>query len=183
MEDCIHQGSITVCLGFLNVLQPHNTCWLTPAQRRLVQVRLAEDAGEAGEDSSTESAFTGLIMALKDPKVPIFAVMTCAQLLGLGFVNFFPTIAGTLSFSTTITLLLAAPPWIVTMFVCCLNVWHAGVIVSYIIGVITMSTGGRYVAMFLMASGYAASESSVASLCNAEAAAPGLDEGAYLGGV
>ena len=30
-------------------------------------------------------------MALKDPKVPIFAVMTCAQLLGLGFVNFFPT--------------------------------------------------------------------------------------------
>ena len=37
------------------------------------------------------SAFAGLIMALKDPKVPIFAVMTCAQLLGLGFVNFFPT--------------------------------------------------------------------------------------------
>lgn len=30
-------------------------------------------------------------MALKDPKVPIFAVMTCSQLLGLGFVNFFPT--------------------------------------------------------------------------------------------
>ena len=37
------------------------------------------------------SAFTGLIMALKDPKVSILAVMGCAQLLGLGFVNFFPT--------------------------------------------------------------------------------------------
>ncbi|OBZ71017.1 hypothetical protein A0H81_09530 [Grifola frondosa] len=37
------------------------------------------------------------------------------QLLGLGFINFSPII----------TLVLAAPPWIVTMFVCCLNVLHA----------------------------------------------------------
>ena len=36
-------------------------------------------------------AFKGLIMALKDPKVPLLALMGCAQLLGLGFVNFFPT--------------------------------------------------------------------------------------------
>ena len=67
-------------------------------------------------------------MAIKDPKVPLFAIMTCAQLLGFSFVNFFPTyvpfplydrslltsnfdrcrIAGTLGFSTTVTLLLAA---------------------------------------------------------------------------
>lgn len=66
-------------------------------------------------------------MALKDLKVYLFAVMTCSQLLGLGFINFFPTsvvfpyisiasislnlvnsIAGTLGFSTTVTLLLAA---------------------------------------------------------------------------
>ena len=99
--------------------QPHNTRWLSPAQRRLAQVRLAEDAGEADEDTSTDSyvplrplftpafllvevtgrwanknrfsAFAGLVMALKDPKVPLFALMTCSQLLGLGFVNFFPT--------------------------------------------------------------------------------------------
>lgn len=37
------------------------------------------------------SAFTGLKQALQDPKVYIMAVMTCAQLLGLSFVNFFPT--------------------------------------------------------------------------------------------
>lgn len=30
-------------------------------------------------------------MALKDPKVPIFALISCTQLLGLSFVNFFPT--------------------------------------------------------------------------------------------
>lgn len=37
------------------------------------------------------SAWEGLKMALKDPKVLIFSVMNCSQLLGLSFVNFFPT--------------------------------------------------------------------------------------------
>ena len=35
--------------------QPHNTRWLSPAQRRLAQVRLAEDAGEADEDGKHET--------------------------------------------------------------------------------------------------------------------------------
>ncbi|KAI0332944.1 MFS general substrate transporter [Cubamyces sp. BRFM 1775] len=167
------EGAITVTIGILAAFllpdYPHNTRWLTPAQRRLAQVRLAEDAGEADEDVATDSAMKGLIMALKDPKVPIFAVMTCSQLLGLGFVNFFPTIAGTLGFSTTVTLLLAAPPWILATIVCCISAWNAdrtgerffhicvpwwGVIIGYIIGVSTFSIGGRYVAMFLMACGY-----------------------------
>ena len=39
------------------------------------------------------SALSGLVMALKDPKTAIFAVMGCSQLLGLGFINFFPTFA------------------------------------------------------------------------------------------
>ena len=61
------------------------------------------------------------------------------------------------------------PPWIVATIVTLLNAYHAdrtgerylhiavpwwGVIVGYIIGLSTMVTGGRYVAMFLMASGY-----------------------------
>ncbi|KAL4244118.1 MFS transporter superfamily protein [Abortiporus biennis] len=168
------EGVITICIGFFAIWAlpdyPHNTTWLSPAQRRLAQVRLAEDAGEADEDSKHESVLTGLKMALKDPKVSIFAVMTCAQLLGLSFVNFFPTLTATLGFSTTISLLLAAPPWILATIVCCVNAYHAdrsgerfwhivlpwwGVIIGYIIGVSTMSIAGRYVAMFLMACGYA----------------------------
>ncbi|KAF7792693.1 hypothetical protein EIP86_003791 [Pleurotus ostreatoroseus] len=87
---------------------PHNTRWLSPSQRRLAQVRLAEDAGEADEDSAEESYVAlvfydkfcrscyrsltyGVKLALKDPKVYIFSVMGCSQLLGLSFVNFFPT--------------------------------------------------------------------------------------------
>lgn len=40
--------------------QPHNTRWLKPSQRRLAQVRLAEDAGEADEDVSTDSCVPSL---------------------------------------------------------------------------------------------------------------------------
>ncbi|ELU35836.1 hypothetical protein AG1IA_10134 [Rhizoctonia solani AG-1 IA] len=74
-----------------NPSHPHNTRWIKGSQRRLAQARLSEDAAEADEDGANDSAFAGLIMALKDPKVPILAVMTCSQLLGLSFVNFFPT--------------------------------------------------------------------------------------------
>lgn len=168
------EGAITICVGFVAMWAlpdyPHNTRWMTPAERRLAQVRLAEDAGEADEDSESESALYGLKLALKDPKVYILAVMTCSQLLGLSFVNFFPTLTQTLGFNNTISLLLAAPPWILATIVTCVNAWHTdktgeryfhinvpwwGVIVGYIIGLSTMNTGGRYVCMFLMASGYA----------------------------
>lgn len=37
------------------------------------------------------SPWAGFKLAMQDIKVPIFAVMTCSQLLGLSFVNFFPT--------------------------------------------------------------------------------------------
>lgn len=149
---------------------PHNTKWFSPAEQRLAMVRLAEDAGEADEDTAEDSAWHGLKLAVNDPKVWVFSLMNCVQLLGLGFINFFPTIAGTMGFSTTVTLLMTAPPWILSTIVCCLNSWHAdrtgerflhqcvpwwGVLIGYIIGVSSMSIGGRYVAMFLMACGYA----------------------------
>ncbi|KAI0709648.1 MFS general substrate transporter [Cerioporus squamosus] len=180
------EGSITVVVGILAVFilpdYPHNTRWLSPAQRRLAQVRLAEDAGEADEDTDADSAFKGLVMALKDPKVIIFAVMICCLLLGTGFTTFFPTIAGTLGFSSTVTLLLAAPPWVFATLVSCINAWHAdrtgeryfhmcipywGIIVGYIIAVSTMSVPGRYVSMFLMAGGSAGHALSLVWLANA----------------
>ncbi|KAI0687252.1 MFS general substrate transporter [Earliella scabrosa] len=167
------EGAITVAIGILAVFllpdYPHNTRWLSPEQRRLAQVRLAEDAGEADVDVATESALKGLLMAIKDPKVALFSLMTFGQLLGASFVNFFPTIAATLGFSTTVTLLLTAPPWILVTVLGCLNAWHAdrtgerflhlsipmcGTIIAYIIGTTTRSIPGRYIAMFLMASSY-----------------------------
>ncbi|EJD08021.1 MFS general substrate transporter [Fomitiporia mediterranea MF3/22] len=153
-------GAITITVGLLSI-------WSLPDF-----ARLAEDAGEADEDLAEESMLQGLKMALKDIKVYIFAMMTMSMLLGLSFANFFPT------YNTTITLLLAAyviylptaPPWVWAAIVCCVNALHAdrtgerffhtcfswwGVIIGYIIALSTFSVGGRYVALFLMASGHA----------------------------
>jgi hypothetical protein len=65
-------------------------------------------------------------MAIKDPLVSLFAIMTTSQLLGLSFIQYFPTwvdshllivqyndliwfrLTQTLGFNTTNTLLLAA---------------------------------------------------------------------------
>ncbi|KAF9243121.1 major facilitator superfamily domain-containing protein [Melanogaster broomeanus] len=99
------EGAITIFVGVMAM-------WLLPDYRHLAQVRLAEDAGEADQDSQDASIFEGLLMAIKDRKVLIFMLMTCSQLLGLSFVNFFPTLTSTLGYSTTATLLMAAPPWI-----------------------------------------------------------------------
>ncbi|KAF8228541.1 hypothetical protein L208DRAFT_1403633, partial [Tricholoma matsutake] len=88
----------------------------------------------------------------------------------------------TLGFNTKITLLLAAPPWIVASLVCCLNAWHAdktgerffhiavwwwGVILGFIIALSTMSIAGRYVSLFLMACGFVGSAMNLVWVSNA----------------
>jgi MFS family permease len=168
------EGAISMFIG-LNAMwllpdYPVNTRWVTSKESRLAQARLADDAGEADRDSVGDSPLQGLVMAVKDPKVWIFAIMNTAQLLGLSFVNFFPTLTSTLGFDTTISLVLAAPPWILSAIVCCLNAWYAdrsgerffhqtmwwwGVMLGFIISLATNNTAARYVSMFLMACGYA----------------------------
>ena len=44
--------------------QPHNTRWMSPAERRLVQVRLAEDVGEADQDSAEARRVSDLTTSL-----------------------------------------------------------------------------------------------------------------------
>ncbi|KIY51512.1 MFS general substrate transporter [Fistulina hepatica ATCC 64428] len=167
------EGSITMTIGFMAMMvlpdYPSNTSWLSPNDRRLAQARLAEDAGEVDEDTATDSPTKGLIMALRDPRVIILAIMDMSQLLGLSYINFFPTLTETLGYSTIVTLLLQAPPWILSAIVCCVNAWNADrtgerffhmtswwwvCMVGYIIALCTMSVAGRYVSLFLMAVGY-----------------------------
>ncbi|KAJ8079920.1 hypothetical protein PM082_016745 [Marasmius tenuissimus] len=168
------EGAITMFIGLCAMWllpdYPNNTRWISAADRRLAQARLADDAGEADQDNESDSVFHGLKLAMADPKVLLFAIMTTAQLLGLSFVNFFPTLTETLGFSTTITLILAAPPWLLGTVISCLNAWHADrtgeryfhvagwwwcTILGFIISLSTMNTAARYVSMFVMTGGYA----------------------------
>jgi len=75
---------------------------------RLAQARLAEDVGEADKDNEEDSCaqlsqvarptssplyrqLHGLKLAIKDPKVIIFAILGTSQVLGLSFSQYFPT--------------------------------------------------------------------------------------------
>ncbi|KAL5483141.1 hypothetical protein ACEPAI_8370 [Sanghuangporus weigelae] len=168
------EGALTIFVGIISMWSlpdlPSNTRWISVNERQLAQARLAEDTGEADEDLAQDSMWEGLKMAVKDVRVLIFALMEMSLLLGLSFGNFFPTLTATLGFDTTITLLLAAPPWIWTTVVCCLNSLHAdrtgerfwhltlpwcGAIAGTIVALSTSSTTGRYISLFLMASGNA----------------------------
>lgn len=91
-------------------------------------------------------------------------------------------LTATLGFNTTITLLLATPPWIWATAACLFNAVHAdktgerffhltipwwGVILGYVISISTFSIGGRYVSVFLMASGYAGAALTLVWVSNA----------------
>ncbi|KAL5520893.1 hypothetical protein ACEPAF_2896 [Sanghuangporus sanghuang] len=123
------EGALTITIGILSIWSlpdlPSNTRWITTGERQIAQARLAEDTGEADEDLAQDSMLQGLKMALKDVKIYIFALIELCLLLGLSFLNFFPILTATLGFSTTITLLLAAPSWILVPVLCCANALHA----------------------------------------------------------
>ncbi|KAI9459753.1 major facilitator superfamily domain-containing protein [Boletus coccyginus] len=171
------EGAITIFIGLLAMWLlpdlPHNTRWMSPSERRLVQVRLAEDTGEADKNPSEATIFDGFKLAIRDVKVWVFMLMACCQILGMSFINFFPTLTATLGYNTTDTLLMTAPPWIFASICCIINAWNCGnidrtgeryfhmaawwwvTILGYIISLATMSTGGRYFSLFLMTSGFA----------------------------
>ena len=67
---------------------------LAPGAEGKALARLAEGPRLAREMEAFAKAAakaTDVKAALRDPKVYILSVMGCAQLLGLSFVNFFPT--------------------------------------------------------------------------------------------
>ncbi|EME85985.1 uncharacterized protein MYCFIDRAFT_81945 [Pseudocercospora fijiensis CIRAD86] len=83
---------------------------------------------------------------------------------------FVPTIKQALGYSTTITLLLTAPPWIFAILVSLPNGWHAdrsgeryfhclwpaiACLVGYAISSSSVNIGARYFSTFLMTTGYA----------------------------
>ncbi|CUA74603.1 Nephrocystin-3 [Homo sapiens] [Rhizoctonia solani] len=133
---------------------PSTTSWLSPMERRLAEVRMAEDAGgEADSDTREEGAFYGLILAVKDWKVWWLALALTAQVVGLSFNAYFPTLTATLGYNDTISLLLCAPPWAFA------TIHVAGPLILGIIGFViteaTMHIAGRYIALFLMTQSYA----------------------------
>ena len=55
----------------------------------------------------------GLVEALTDWTVWWLAIVDCLLHMGVTYRTFFPTIAATMGYDATVTLLLCAPPWLV----------------------------------------------------------------------
>ncbi|KAI0089164.1 MFS general substrate transporter [Irpex rosettiformis] len=145
--------------------------WLSPEEVLLAERRMAEDAG-VGDEGETESRgqLHSLISAVTDWKVWWLALALTSMVIFLSFNAYFPTLAATLGYNRTVTLLLCAPPWVfatIVAFVVCKHsdiaqdrFWHiAGPLtfglVGCIIAISTTHIAARYVSLFLMAQSYA----------------------------
>jgi hypothetical protein len=107
---------VAICAMFILPNFPHNTKWLTPEERSLAISRLVDD-GYGRIDHGKRTTMQGLWDALSDWKVWWFSVALVVDYMGLSFVNYFPTIVSTLHYDTTVTLLLATPPWVLAAIV------------------------------------------------------------------
>jgi MFS family permease len=174
---------------------PHNSRGFTEEERAVAVLRMTEDVGEgtflipflalrwlrqywetmliiytADEDSSEQSPWAGLVMAVKDLKIYVMMLTFTAYVVGLSFNAFFPSLTKTLGFGYVTTLLMSAPPWAFACAISLANAWHAdrteerfwhivGPIMfgmaGFVISMVTENTAARYVALFMQASSYA----------------------------
>ncbi|QRW19031.1 major facilitator superfamily transporter [Rhizoctonia solani] len=136
------EGAVTMAVAILAIFIlpdfPSTTKWLSPMERRLAQ----DAGGEADHDTKEEGAFHGLILAVKDWKVWWLALALTAQVVGLSFNAYFPTLTATLGYNHRRALLARFVPLFVG-------------IIGFVIAEATMNTAGRYIALFLMAQSYA----------------------------
>ncbi|CAK7211100.1 hypothetical protein SCUCBS95973_001016 [Sporothrix curviconia] len=164
----IVEGACTVGCGLLFSLvmpeYPHNARLLNNVERDYAVWRIENEAGadEAHDDTGTLSGFK---LAIRDPKVwTLVFCMGMIQAMG-STVNFFPSIVQTLGYSSLITLLLTAPPYILAAIWFHIfsnisdrkNIIYPFVVVgialaaiAYTISLATLNTGARYFAMMLI---------------------------------
>ncbi|CAD1810638.1 Major Facilitator Superfamily protein [Candida parapsilosis] len=167
----ILEGGITVLTVpfayFILPDKPANTKFLSEMEKEIIQWKLRRDLGDV-DDSDKEakvSTWDGFKLAVKDMKM----WMICGQVAFLaaskGITNFFPTIVATLNYSSTITLCLVAPPYLLVIPVSYFWARHADktgertfhiiiplalLAVSYVLVVATTNFGARYFGMVLM---------------------------------
>lgn len=164
----IIEGSATVGIGsicaFVIPEFPHNSRMLTPIQRDLAVWRIESEAG-AAEGTEKESTLRGFVQALSDPKLLLLIACNFFSQGQGSIANYFPTLIGALGFSSTISLLLTAPPYVLAAFVYWGIMFYSDrkntaypiiitcictTMIMYIIPMATLNVGGRYFAMMML---------------------------------
>ncbi|KAG1739374.1 MFS general substrate transporter [Suillus paluster] len=164
------EGGITIIVAIFAIFIlpdfPHNTRWLTPEERALAISRLAEDRYGTAEELGKQTTIQGLRDAVSDWKVWWVTGGITFQYAVLSFASYFPTIAATMGYGTTVTLLLCAPPWAFAAIAAFFIVRHSDKkqkryrylaacnglgSLGFIVSICTMNTVARYISLFLMA--------------------------------
>ncbi len=121
------EGSLTVVVAILAIFVlpdfPETTHpgWLTQKEIRLAILRLEEDSDQSEESDEKNSHLAGFVAAMKDPHMYILTGIMLSQILAQTFNMYFPTLTATLGYSRTITLLLCAPPFLLSAVLTFLN--------------------------------------------------------------
>jgi len=113
----IIEGTITIGIGIVIVFVlpdfPHTWKLLSPEMKHVANRRMAVDAADLDvDDAGGMSQIRGMKLAFTDPKTYVLAIMYHGTTGAAGFQNFFPTLTKTLGYSSTISLILVAPPYI-----------------------------------------------------------------------
>jgi len=164
----IIEGTITVGVALISIFflpnYPKTSLWLSEHERNFAAWRLIDDAKEP-DDTSSVTLKQGFLLALRDHRLYIFMIFQHISLLTQSFQYFFPTIVKTLGYGKIESLLLTAPVWFLTFLVSLLVTYTSGKTgdrsihiivlmgiscVGNIIAVVTLNTGARFFAMFLM---------------------------------
>jgi MFS family permease len=164
----IIEGSATVGIGIICACImpefPHNSRILSQTERDFAVWRIESEAG-AGEASEQESVWKGFAKALSDPKLLLLIFCNMLSQTQGSIANYFPTLVGSLNFSSTVSLLLTAPPYILAGIVYygimfysdrkntvypIILICIAISIVMYIIPMATLNVGARYFSMMIL---------------------------------
>ncbi|KAI3558523.1 MFS transporter [Colletotrichum abscissum] len=159
------QGVVTIGVAvvafFVLPNAPLQTRWLTQEERELAHSRVAKDTTEKRQGTSI---WSGLWEAVTDYRTWVFALMGNLHLSANNFKNYLPTAVKSLGFSTTTTLVLTCPPYLIGGATSVLVSWSSGrfnertwhitgskavAIVGFAVATSTMNIGARYFAMVL----------------------------------
>ncbi|KAF9055118.1 MFS general substrate transporter [Hymenopellis radicata] len=162
---------VAICAIFILPDFPHTSSgWLTISEQALAIRRIQEDTGSYDKDTSMSQQISGLLLAVSDGKVWWLALTLTGLVCSLSYNAYFPTLMATMGYSTKITLLLCAPPWAFATLVAIFLSRHSDRheerfkhitasfalgILGFVMAMMTMNVGVRYVSLFLQAQSYA----------------------------
>ncbi|EHK23080.1 uncharacterized protein TRIVIDRAFT_53812 [Trichoderma virens Gv29-8] len=164
----IIEGSATVGIGAICACFmpefPHNSRILSQLERDLAVWRIESEAG-AAEGTENETVLRGFAKALSDTKLLLLIFCNMLSQAQGSIANYFPTLVASLNFSSTISLLLTAPPYVLAGFVYYVLMFYSDrkntvypiillciaiACVMYIIPMVTLNVGARYFSMMIL---------------------------------